>query len=331
VQVTTKDIAKACGVSLGTVDRALHGKPRIDPATKALVLRTAKELGYRPDLLARGLVKGRTMSIGVVAFDVKNRYFAQLVSSIEMAAKRRGYFINITLHEDDPAMERRLIESLVDRRADGLILCPVGRGPEFARYLEGLGLPLVVIGNLVSAKLPFVGLDEKRAAKDAVEHILARGYERVAFVCPPLSEREGGVMYSHEQRLAGFEEAMAPRGRGKGPESIILGDWNYEGVLASVVESSPRRTAFFCSGDIFALNCLKRLGEKGIGVPSEAGIMGFDNIDTLDYVAPRLATVDNPVAAIGEKAVESLLALIDGEEVPPAAMLPHRIIEGGSL
>jgi LacI family transcriptional regulator len=331
VQVTTKDIARACGVSLGTVDRALHGKPRIDPATKELVLRKAKELGYRPDLLARGLVKGRTMSIGVVAFDVKNRYFAQLVSSIEMAAKRRGYFINITLHEDDPGMEKRLIDSLVDRRADGLILCPVGRGKPFASYLEGIGVPLVTIGNRVSDALPFIGIDEKQAAIDAVDHIRSKGYDRIVFVCPPLCEREGGVMYSHDMRLAGFREAISARRGGTVVASDVLADWAYEGKLASIVRSSGTKPAFFCSGDVFALNCLKRFGEEGIRVPTEAGIMGFDNIDTLEYVTPRITTIDNPVAAIGERAVEGLVGLIEGTESPLVAMLPHRIVEGESL
>lgn len=330
MQVTTKDIARACGVSLGTVDRALHGKPRIDPATKELVLRTAKELGYRPDLLARGLVKGRTMSLGVVAFDVKNRYFAQLLSSIEMVAKRRGYFINITLHEDDPAMERRLLESLVDRRADGIILCPVGRGPEFAEYLTDLSAPIVVIGNRVSESLPYVGLDERQAAADAVGHILSKGYERIAFVCPTLSESGGGVMYSHEMRLEGFREATSAAGIAA-EAAPLLGDWGYEAKLASVAAASPRKTAFFCSGDIFALNCLRRLREEGLRVPEDVGIMGFDNIDTLDYVTPRLATVDNPVAAIGERAVESLLSLVEGGEAPSVTLLPHRIVEGASL
>jgi LacI family transcriptional regulator len=97
------------------------------------------------------------------------------------------------------------------------------------------------------------------------------------------------------------------------------------------VRSSGTKPAFFCSGDVFALNCLKRFGEEGIRVPTEAGIMGFDNIDTLEYVTPRITTIDNPVAAIGERAVEGLVGLIEGTESPLVAMLPHRIVEGESL
>lgn len=139
--VTTNDIARICQVSRTTVLRALNNKGRISKTTREKILQTAKDLGYRPDLLARGLVKGRTMNIGVVVFDVKNQYFAQMLSAIEGKAQEEGYCVNIMLHDKDKRKEIEWIKRLSDYRMDGLILSPVNMGEEFAIFLKGLGIP----------------------------------------------------------------------------------------------------------------------------------------------------------------------------------------------
>ena len=186
--VTTNDIARICQVSRTTVIRALNNQGRISKETKDRIVKTAEELGYRPDLLARGLVKGKTMYIGVVVFDVKNQYFAQMLSAIETEAQTRGYCVNITLHGKNREKEVDLIRKLVDYHVDGLILSPVNKGEHFNKFLKSLDTPLIVIGNKVSDEIPFVGIDERRAAREATDKILDSDYERVVFVCPPLGE-----------------------------------------------------------------------------------------------------------------------------------------------
>ena len=116
--VTAKELAQMCGVSRMTVHRALTDTGRINPQTKEMILAKAKECGYRPDLLARGLVKGQTFYIGVVVLDVNNRYFAQMLSAIEIEARKQGYFVNITLHEQNREMEREQLERLADYHVD---------------------------------------------------------------------------------------------------------------------------------------------------------------------------------------------------------------------
>ena len=167
--VTTNDIARICQVSRTTVIRALNNQGRISKETKDRIVKTAEELGYRPDLLARGLVKGKTMYIGVVVFDVKNQYFAQMLSAIEAEAQTRGYCVNITLHGKNREKEIDLIRKLVDYHVDGLILSPVNKGEHFNNFLKSLDTPLIVIGNKVSDEIPFVGIDERRAAKEATD------------------------------------------------------------------------------------------------------------------------------------------------------------------
>lgn len=326
--ITTKEIAKICGVSRGTVDRALNGKDRISPATKEKILSTAKELGYRKDMLARGLVKGQTMYIGVVVFDIRNHYFSQLVNTIELQARTMGYFVNITLHEKSKQKEYQLINSLVDHRVDGILICPVNKGPEFEKFLKALPVPVVVIGNLISNNIPFVGIDEKQATKDAVSMLLAKGYKRIIFVCPPLADRENENIYTHEQRTYGFLECAQQNEHIK---MDIVNGWNFLDVVDNMLENRKFRTAIFCSGDIYALQILRHLKKKGIEVPRDVGIMGFDNIDMLDFITPSLATISNEIPEVGCAAVEMLWKLMNGQKTNTHILISHQVIDGESI
>jgi LacI family transcriptional regulator len=326
--VTSKDIAKACGVSRATVDRALNNKTRISDETKEKIVKVAAEMRYRPDLLARSLVKGRTMSIGVVVFDILNRYFAQMVNAIEMEAKKNGYVVNITLQEKDPDMEIQLINGLVDRRMDGIILCPVNKGSNFTNFLKNIHIPVVIIGNLVSPGIPFIGIDERKAAMDATDLIISKNYERVVFVCPPLADSKKENVYSHEQRLKGFLDVMRKR---NDIEHMVIDNWNYFNDIRRIVEKSNKRTAFFCSSDTFALDTMKFLRSIGKKVPHDYGLMGFDCIDTLQYVTPALATVFNPVEKIAVKAVENIIRLTEHQSIENFLLLEHKMVEGDSI
>lgn len=326
--VTTNDIAKICQVSRTTVLRALNNQGRISEETKEKILKTAKELGYRPDLLARGLVKGRTMYIGVVVFDVKNQYFAQMLSAIETEAQKQGYSVNITLHDKNKTKELELIRKLADYRMDGLILSPVNEGEEFADFLKKLEIPLVIIGNKVSDTLPFVGIREKEAAREAVERIIKAGYEEVVFVCPPLGGMEEGNIFTHKERLTGFCDVIKTY---RNIDSQILSNYNYIEDAKKIVKCSSKKTAFFCSGDIFALEIMKELKTSGMKAPIDYGIMGFDDIEFLNYITPRLSTIYNSVEEVSRTAVKLLIQQMQGEPVSMSCFEEYHIIEGETL
>ena len=208
--ITTKDLAQLCGVSRTTVHRALYGGGRIHPDTKEMILRVAKEHDYRPDLLARGLVKGRTYYIGVVVMDVRNRYFAGMLSAIGREAAQHGYNINITLHDNNRKFEQDQLTRLSSYRMDGIILSSVNEGPEYAKFLESLETPIVTVDNKIADGIPFVSIDQRVAMREAVEHILEmKKYERIVFVCPAMAVAGEQNIYVHRERKKGFEEAMA--------------------------------------------------------------------------------------------------------------------------
>lgn len=332
--ITTKDLAQLCGVSRTTIHRALNNTGRINPETKEMILRIAKENDYRPDMLARGLVKGKTYYIGIVVLDVNNRYFSQMLSAIGTRVNEQGYCMNIALHDEDPGKEREQLIRLSDYRVDGIILSSVNEGEEYRKFLESLGIPIVTVDNRVAEGIPFVGIEQKNAMREITERIVQQGYEKLVFVCPPLSHRGEKNMYVHEERLQGFEEIVktAP-----GIEVQYLLDWSYlEQAEAALLQG--KRTAFLCTSDNFALDLMKELRKSGKKPGRDYGIAGFDNIDILDYVQPRLTTISNSVEQVADTAIRLLFALIEqkqeaenASEICKNYILPYELIEGETI
>lgn len=330
--ITTKDLAQICGVSRTTIHRALHdGAGRIHPDTKEMILRVARENGYRPDLLARGLVKGQTFNIGVVVLDVKNRYFAQMLNAIGMEANKRGYFVNITLHGNDKEAEKNQLARLADYHVDGIIVSSVNEGEDYRKFLESLEVPIVSVDNKIADGIPFVGINQRKAMAQAAEKALEKGYTKLVYVCPPIDEQSGRNIYVHQERLAGFQEAVETI---SGVETLYLLDWDY---LEKVKEAlnSPKAAAFICAADEFALDIMKYLKKYGKKAGIDFGIMGFDNIDALDYVVPRLTTISNSVEEVAVAALDLLFTLInnkqDGREAKQSLFIQHRFVEGETL
>ncbi len=332
--ITAKELAKMCGVSRMTVHRALTDTGRINSQTKELIQAKAKECGYRPDLLARGLVKGQTFYIGVVVLDVNNRYFSQMLSAISAEARKRGYFVNITLHEENKEMEKEQLERLVDYHVDGIILSSVNQGNAYRDFLKSLDTPIVTIGNRIAGGIPFVSIEEKKAAKEATQMILTKGYEKIVFVCPSVEQTEHNT-YVHRQRLEGFTEAVDQCNKTQElqVESLVIGvgDGFVERTYEEM-QSSAKRMAFFCSGDVFALDIMKYMTAKGKKAGVDYGIIGFDGIDILDYVTPRLCTIYNPVEPVAKEAVKLLFKLMNGEtSKDETVILDCEMMEGETL
>lgn len=201
--------ARICGVSRTTVLRALNNQSRVSDKTRRQVLEVARELGYRPNLLARSLNTGRTMTLGIVAINMDSLIFVQTLSAINTEAQRKGYSLNIALHGQSSEAEMQRIRDFTDRRMEGILLSPISKGPEFERFVLSLGIPVVCIGNHVSEKISTVMIDEELATREAVRLIASKGYRRIVFVCPPLAYESQQNIYSHIRRKRGLEAEIA--------------------------------------------------------------------------------------------------------------------------
>ncbi|MCL7747685.1 LacI family DNA-binding transcriptional regulator [Halalkalibacter alkaliphilus] len=328
MKVTIKDIATICGVSAGTVDRALNNRTGISEKTKKKILQVAKEMNYQPDYTARSLVMGKTMTIGVILFDLYNRSFAQLLNAIEVKARELGYFVNITLSDKKPESEIDCINYLKGK-VDGVILFSVNKGEQFESYLSKFDIPIITIFNYVSEKWEYIGIRERQAMKDAIDYIVGKGYQKFIYISPPLAYIGKSNIYTQEERLNGFYEGLEKSGIQSEP--LIIKNIEYIEELENITFSKNEKVAVVCSTDLYALKVMHYLKKQGVNIPEQVGVMGFDDIDILEYVTPRLTTVKYPIEEIGRRAIESIVNKIEHGDFVSTPLLDYEIIKGESI
>jgi LacI family transcriptional regulator len=323
--ITSKEIARICGVSRGTVDRALNNRPGVNEKTRTRILSKAEELGYQPNYIGRSLVKGRSMSIGVILFDLNNRVFTQIINGIEAKAREHNYFVNLSISFRDAALERDIIRQHVARNVDGIILLSVNQGDTFRQMIQSLNKPIVTVGNRISDNTPYIWIDDRQAIKDMVSFVVNRGYEHIIYLSPPLSRIGKENLYGPEQRLKGFKESME---RFSLSHQTILHSNYAEEILKSY---RTKKTAVICSSDVYAIDVINICKDNGIRIPEEIGITGFDNIDILNYITPRITTIDLHSEKLGAEAVLSLLNQMNGVAAPNIQLLNYSIVSGQTL
>ena len=305
--ISTTQLAKICGVSQGTVDRALNGRPGISEKTKELVLRTAKEYGYRPNIHAKAMAGGKSMLIGVVVFDLNNQYFSDILTSITDYCRERDYSTVVMFTDREPEREIECVKKLYHMAVDGLVICPSNRGESYETFLQALDIPIITIGNRLD-RLPYVGINNEKAMRESVAFVLEKGYDRLVYVLPNL---HGSNSFAQDERLRAFEEAAKQRGVDHVISSLAKAEEDLE---------PDRKNALICPTDILAIQLLDT-AEK-----NDAGIISFDNIWLLDTMGLTLDSVAYDTNLTAKQTVDYI---IDG--TLPDAEVPHRLIKRGSV
>jgi LacI family transcriptional regulator, galactose operon repressor len=317
---TIRDVAARAGVSHQTVSRVMNDSPRVTAATRERVLASIEELGFVPSPLARGLLSNKTRSLGVVAEDISDHFFARMAAGAEAEARRRGYYLMIGSVEpgDDEAGYLRL---MLERRVEGLIVAR----PSVPLSAEALtaGVPVVAVGVGAQTDVPVVDVDNRRGGYDATKHLLERGHRRIATIVGP------GSWPSAAARLDGYRRALQEAGAEELVEQAA--DWGLEDGLAAasrLLERNAGFTALFAHSDLIALGAIRRLREAGLRVPDDVSVVGYDDLPVADYVEPALTTVHQPMREVGEVAAGLLLDQLAGGAPPPAAthLLPARLV-----
>lgn len=306
-QSTSRDVAAHAGVSQATVSLVLTGHPRarIAAATRERVLAAARELGYRPNLLARGLVKRRSFAIGVVAPSLDNPFFSGIASGAERVATQSGYGVLLCDAREVPAHVH--LDRLRDRQVDGVLVAPsVAEDPEARARLTGMN---VVVLDAPQGGLPGVPSDAEGAGKLAAEHLLNLGHRDLAFLGP------ASPAHTFRARERGFITGLREVGiilpselLRRVPPTVRGGE---QGMAALLSGGTPP-SAVFCGNDLIAVGALKACAVSGLRVPEEISILGCDDIELARYVSPELSTVRVPVREIGARAARLLLRMIEG-------------------
>lgn len=329
ISATIKDIALACGVSEGTVDRALNGREGIKKETKEKILQMAKEMGYRPNHLASCLARGSSRTIGVVCAGLGNPFFSSFVEAIERMAYENGYYLNLILTHGSREKEMEGIRYLADRQVDGLIIIPLGFGEEYEQALLGLQIPIVTVYNRLSGKFIHVDVDGRLIMKNAVHQIVEKGYGRIAYMDLGYGTEWAGQnnRYSLNQRRLGYEDGIRQEKLGD-PVIFPKCDWD---LIQKFLQEGSGKPAILCGYDNLAIRVLNMLRSHGVSVPEEVGLMGFDNIPILDSISPRLCSVDCEIKDLGKKAFLALLQLIKKDDTVRDYVTSYRFTEGESL
>ena len=329
IPATIKEIALACGVSEGTVDRALNDREGIKKETKERILQTAKEMGYRPNHLARSLARGRSGAIGVVCAGLSNPFFSSFVEAIERMAYENGYYLNLILTHGSREKEMEGIQYPAGRQVEGVIIMPLGHGEEYEQELLRLNIPIVTVYNRLSDKFIHVDVDGRLIMRDAVHRIVEKGYGRIAYLDMGYGTERAvqNNRYSMNQRRLGYEDGIREEDLG---EPVIFSKCDWE-MIQSFLRDGSGKPAILCSFDNLAIRVLNVLRSHGVSVPEEVGVMGFDNIPILDSISPRLCSVDCEIKELGIKAFSALLQLINKDETVCDYVTSYTFTEGESL
>jgi DNA-binding LacI/PurR family transcriptional regulator len=326
-RITTHDVAAKAGVSQATVSLVLSGNPRarIADTTRARVLRVAKQLGYRPNLLARGLAQQRSYAVGVVVPDLSNPFFTDVVSGVERVAAEEGYAVLLCDTREISAAKH--VETLRARLIDGLIIDAMGGTSLPEGVLDELNVVLV---DEPSDRWPGVASDAHAAGRLAAEHLLELGHRGIGFLGPATD------VHGFRQRERGFVQALRAAGVGLPSEWLRRVPGTVAGgqtAVRALLSRPERPTGLFCANDLIALGALKACLSAGVEVPRRISIVGCDDIEMARVVTPELTTIAVPARELGARAARLLLRAVEGEEREekrPPKPLPVRLVVRGT-
>ncbi|MBE6667464.1 MAG: LacI family transcriptional regulator [Ruminococcaceae bacterium] len=285
-KITTTQLARICGVSQGTVDRALHNREGINPETKARILEIAKEYDYRPNIQMGA--QSNSMLIGVVLFDLHNEYFSKLAMSLVNEARRFGYSIIFQFSGKEVKNEKKALEYFDYIDVDGIVLFSVGSdNDEYKNYLYSLKKPIVSIGNRLF-DLPFVGIDDEKAMYDLSRKFSENVPSGDVLYFAPVLKKQLHSSNAQRMRLNGFVRAMKTL------------DKSYR--IVTDVEELSNFGGIVCATDYYAIQALKHLG-----YPKNVQIAGFDNISMLKNITVKVLSVEYSTNKMAEEAINYIL------------------------
>jgi DNA-binding LacI/PurR family transcriptional regulator len=295
--VTIHDVARQARVSVSTVSRAFTTPGMVREGTRSRVLSAAEALGYRPNRAAQSLITGRTGNLGVIVPDLGNPFFPAVLKGAQSRAREADHAVFLADTGEDPRLEADLIRAMA-KQVDGVVLCSSRLAP--SDLDEVVGLTSVVLLNRRVPGVPAVVMDSADGMRQAVEHLAALGHRRCAYLSGPRNS------WSNRERRRGLRAAA----RAHGIDALELGPFapHFEaGLQAADVALAAGVTAVLAFNDLMALGVLSRLADRGVRVPAELSVVGFDDIPMAAMCAPSLTTIAMPMEQSGRASVELLL------------------------
>jgi DNA-binding LacI/PurR family transcriptional regulator len=329
-KTTIKDVAALAGVSVGTVSAVINRSPSVAATTRERVKLGIQQLDYRPNNTARNLRHHRVTSVGLILPDLQNAFFSSVAEGVQVTCEENDVLVVLCMTWARADREQYYAQTLQTARLDGVI------------YLSGSGIPspsllhlaksrqiLFVDESLPGVDIPFISAENRSGAREVAKHVLRLGHKSLGIIGGPPR------LWTSEQRLAGYREALAGAGLDPDAAPMRSGDYDeasgYRIARELLGAASHEITALLCANDLMAIGALKYCRDTGIAVPAEVGLTGFDNIPASSLVDPALTTVAQPGHDMGRAAAQLLLHHIKGIAAPPVTAFPTTLCVRASV
>ncbi|AHL72473.1 catabolite control protein A [Bacillus altitudinis MN12] len=325
--VTIYDVAREANVSMATVSRVVNGNPNVKPTTRKKVLEAIDRLGYRPNAVARGLASKKTTTVGVIIPDISSIFYSELARGIEDIATMYKYNIILSNSDQNTDKELHLLNTMLGKQVDGIVFMGGNITDVHVEEFKRSPVPIVLAASVEEqAQTPSVNINYEQAIYDSVQLLVEKGHKRIAFVSGPMSEPINSM-----RKLAGYKRALEEAGIAFDEALVAEGDYSYDSgieALANLLEQSDKPTAVIAATDEMALGVIHGAQDRGVSIPEDLEVIGFDNTRLSLMVRPQLTTVVQPTYDIGAVAMRLLTKLMNKEQVEDQIVeLPHRIEE----
>ena len=321
MHVTMNDVAKAAGVALSTVSRALADNPRVNVGTRTQIQKLARDMGYVPSAIARGLATKRTFSFGVVVCDIVDPFQAELVRLMDMHALELGYSLILSHSGNDSRRELAAINVLRQKRVDAIIMPDSSVSDSFLSRITAEGIPVVLLNRM---SYPYsIEIDNVGAGEMAANHLLDLGHRRIAYIGGTRTKAES------DDRQSGYARALEKRGQLVNPSLVTIGTgWPDGGrdCMRQFLKLEHPPTAVFCFNDLTAFGAIGAIQSAGLRVPQDISVVGFDDITLAAILHPPLTSIAQDKEQMAKLAVAMANALATGKPAVQRTILPGRLV-----
>jgi LacI family transcriptional regulator len=324
-----KDIARDLGVSVVTISKVLRNHADISSATRERVLRRVKELGYRPNAMARSLVTGRSSLVGFVVPDLLHTFFSEIAMGLSAALRRKDYCLIVTCTDEQPAIEAVEIEKLMAHRLDALVIAPSGNSPDLFARFQAQGTPLVLLDRFIDGfACDFVGTDDYAVGALAAKHLIEVGCRRIAHLRGP--DNSVGRL-----RFQGYRDTLEKYNLPVLEEYIIKGSSSDMGSEREGIEAMKQLLArkrqpdgVFCFNDTYAVGAMKVLLDAAVRIPDEVALIGCGNIHYAEMLRIPLSSIDQSGRQMGERIGKLLIRILSGKRSsrPRKIVFPPQLV-----
>jgi LacI family transcriptional regulator len=326
--ITIHDIAREAGVSPSTVSRVLNGNVPVAAEKRAAVLAVVNKLNYRPSAMAQGLARGRTAAIGVLTQSISSPFYGEILRGVEQGLSGSGYHTVFTSGNWRTDEELVALDLLSERRVDALIVL-AGLLPDEPLRRVAEKLPLVIIGRSIAGiESHCLGIDNVQGAYTATRYLIELGHHRIAHITGPGSHQDA------QDRREGYSRALDEAGLVVDPRLIVEGDYTEQSGLLAVGALFSRAalfTAIFAANDQTAYGARLALFRRGIRVPEDVSLVGFDDLPGAAYTMPPLTTVRQPTFDMGYAAARGVLRLLEGEPIALPTLTTEFVIRESAV